>query len=157
MVGFHCYDVAGVHRYQQNDRLFLEPTLTDDVGRSVCGECGAPEPADSEKDPYLYHITLGGFQDDEDHQITGDHRKSALKNQPIKSKNVKFSAAIPPRKSSGDTSKHIYAKLNRNVNNILPGKSGFSVRPRSASWTRLAAPHTRRPPGKSMALIDHLI
>ncbi|KAK4296895.1 hypothetical protein Pmani_030652 [Petrolisthes manimaculis] len=146
-----------VHRYKQNDRLFLEPTVTDDVGRSVCGECGAPEPSDPEQDPFLYHITLGDMQDNEDSHATGGHKSTALKNQPIKSKNVHFTAPIPSRKSSGDTSKHIYAKLNRNVNNILPGKSGFSLRPRSASWSRLAAAHTKRPPGKSMALIDHLI
>lgn len=150
--------VAGIHRYLQNDRLFLEPTVMDIEGRSVCVECGKPQPTDPEQDPFLYHITLGGM----DKSGLGQNKdEKAWRYQPrvgfTSKKADKHINHQKSKKSSGDTSKHIFARLNKNINNIFPSGSGYSLRPWAASKLKYFDPHVKRHPSKSMALIDHIV
>lgn len=63
-----------------------------------------------------------------------------------------------PGKTPGDTSKHVFAKLNRSIDNIFPGRSGLHFRPRAADELRYQGhSHSKRHPSKSMALVDHLV
>ncbi|XP_069981243.1 uncharacterized protein [Penaeus vannamei] len=149
-----------VHHYLQNDRLYLEPTLTNKEGRSICAECGAPKPLDPKTDPYLYHVTLGGLKKTEDKSVQNDdkenddryyHQSGRVTHQGTNSK-------IHPGRTPGDTSKHVFAKLNRSIDNIFPGRSALHFRPRAADQLRYQGHlHSKRHPSKSMALVDHLV
>lgn len=148
-----------IHRYLQNERLFLEPTVMDIEGRSVCVECGEPQPTDPDQDPFLYHITLGGMNGG---GLGQNKDKKAWTYQPkigfTSKKADKYNTYQRIKKSSGDTSKHIYTKLNKNINNILPSGPGYFLHPWSPSKLRYCAdPHVKRHPSKSMALVDHIV
>ncbi|KAK7078131.1 hypothetical protein SK128_009059 [Halocaridina rubra] len=147
-----------VHHYIQNDRLFLEPTVTDEDGSSLCSECGAPKPENPLKDPYLYHITLGSLRNRE--RIGKENRERNFRDLLPLTKNRNSNIILPKSSSKlpGDSSKHIYTKLNRNIGNIFPRSSHYQPRPYMTSELRYNIdPHVKRHPSKSMALIDHLV
>ncbi|XP_064080185.1 uncharacterized protein LOC135197146 [Macrobrachium nipponense] len=148
-----------VHRYLQNNRLFLEPALTDEDGSSLCSECGAPKPDDPNRDPYLYHITLGGLHNKDKYlkeNINMTYR-DVLSNR-NRSQRTSYSARDSTEKPTRETSRHAFAKLNRNVHNILPLNSHYHLQPHLADELRYRVnPHSRRHPSRSMALVDHLL
>ncbi|XP_042241943.1 uncharacterized protein LOC121879390 isoform X2 [Homarus americanus] len=147
-----------IHCYLQNERLFLEPTITDRKGQSVCRECGAPQHTDPDKNPYLYHITLGGVKDSNNGMGPIEKQEKVWKNKPNSTEPGKKIYNQTSEDLPGDTSKHIFAKLNKNINNILPGGSGYSLRPWAADKLRYCGdPHSKRHPSRSMALLDHII
>lgn len=144
-----------LHHYQQNDRLFLEPTITNRKGQSVCGECGAAEPKDPQREPYLYHITLGGLKTN-----AGEERHDSTSFNHFSSKN-KENNSIYKMKSTkmlNDKSKFLYAKLNDSIDNILGGKDLHSAFSRPSAPISYPIPmYSKRNPSRSMALMDHLI
>lgn len=63
-----------------------------------------------------------------------------------------------PRKPLGDASKHIFAKINKNIGSVFPGGSGYFRNSPAADRRRYHAnPHAKRHPSKSMALVDHIV
>ncbi|XP_050721684.1 uncharacterized protein LOC127001307 [Eriocheir sinensis] len=142
-----------LHRYQQNDRLFLEPTLTDREGRSLCSECGAAQPKNPERDPYVYHITLGDMKPSHERTHGASRGHSSHKGKENGAASLSKS-----RKKSSDASKHIYAKLNDSIDDIFWNKGVHSTFSTSSPQTKvLRSLHSKRHPSRSMALVDYLV
>lgn len=142
-----------MHRYQQNDRLFLEPTLTDREGRSLCSECGAAQPSDPKKDPYLYHITLGSMKPSRENIRSSSRSHSSHRGK-------ENGATVSPSRSrkSYDPSKLAYAKLNERIDDLFWRKGLHSTHTRFLPPKMIpGSPHIKRHPSRSMALVDHLI
>lgn len=142
----------------------MEPTITNREGRSLCAECGAPQPADPKRDPYLYHVTLGGMKKTDatktvlSNDKENDH-KYYQQSERLMSHQGSSKDKINLVKTPGDTSKHVFAKLNRSIDNIFPGRSvQYIRRPKAADELRYQCHlHSKRHPSKSMALVDHLL
>ncbi|XP_045606729.2 uncharacterized protein [Procambarus clarkii] len=137
-----------VHHYLQNERLFLEPTLTNRKGQSVCVQCGSCQPSDPVKDPFLYHITLGEMK---------NFAEPIDKSMKLADSASEIGTNYHPSKRPGDQSKHLYATLNKAVGSILPGSSGYKLHPRVVDKIKYGnISQTKRHPNRSMALLDHL-
>lgn len=137
-----------VHHYLQNERLFLEPTLTNRKGQSVCVQCGSCQPSDPVKDPFLYHITLGEMK---------NFAEPIDKSMKLADSASEIGTNYHPSKRPGDQSKHLYATLNKAVGSILPGSSGYKLHPRVVDKIKYGnICQTKRHPNRSMALLDHL-
>ncbi|CAL4104898.1 unnamed protein product, partial [Meganyctiphanes norvegica] len=171
------------HHYIQNDRLFLEPSKTDSLGRSLCRECGTPQPHNPHEDPYLYHIHLGDFKDPSlNYEYNQDrHRKNvhinshikemdnyqsrSFKNPPgiLKQNGRRSNSLDDPRLDdnkyklqSDDTTKNLYANKDTE-NDIYPRKFRFIDRCRTSDELRYQNNSSYgRHHKTSMALRDHL-
>ena len=50
---------ACIHNYRVNDRLFAEPIIADENGRSLCPICQCPEPSDpSDRSPHFVRVSI---------------------------------------------------------------------------------------------------
>ncbi|MPC23678.1 hypothetical protein E2C01_016738 [Portunus trituberculatus] len=140
-----------LHRYQQNERLFLEPTIVNRKGQSLCAECSAPQPRNPHREPYLYHITLGGLKTNGDKRL-GTASINGFSNWGKENNRV---SNMKSKKVSADKSRFVYAKLNDRIDNVLGGKNLHSEH--SAQLSSPISSYTKRPPSRSMALMDHII
>lgn len=143
-----------LHHYQQNERLFLEPTITNRKGQSLCVDCSAPQPRNPHREPYLYHITLGGLNANPDKR----HGTASISRFSNKDKENNRVSNMKSKSLSPDKCKFVYAKLNDKIDNILSKNDIHSTFSRhSTSLTSPIPSYSKRPPSRSMALMDHII
>lgn len=142
--------VLGLHHYQQNERLFLEPTITNRKGQSLCVECSAPQPRDPHQEPYLYHITLGGLKTNADKR----HSTASVNQFSNRGKVNNRVSNMKSKKISAD----MYARLNDRIDNILGRRDIHSTFSRHSAPLNSPIPsYSKRSPSRSMALMDHII
>ncbi|XP_063865891.1 uncharacterized protein LOC135103480 [Scylla paramamosain] len=139
-----------LHHYQQNERLFLEPTITNRKGQSLCVECSAPQPRDPHQEPYLYHITLGGLKTNADKR----HSTASVNQFSNRGKVNNRVSNMKSKKISAD----MYARLNDRIDNILGRRDIHSTFSRHSAPLNSPIPsYSKRSPSRSMALMDHII